>query len=52
MLAVPCDMEVAGYDTDHVNILRLWDARSPRPIDMSLFSRGEYLKATEEEAMA
>ena len=52
VLAVPCDMEIAGYGTDHVNILRLWDARSTKPIDMSLFSRGEYLKAAEEEAMA
>ena len=30
VLAVPCDMEIAGYDTDHVNTLRLWDARSPQ----------------------
>ncbi|SFO97003.1 starch phosphorylase [Oscillibacter sp. PC13] len=50
--AIPCDMEVAGYGTGHVNVLRLWDARSTKPVDMSLFSRGEYLKATEEEAMA
>ena len=33
-------------------MLRLWDARSTKPLDMSLFSRGEYLKAAEEEAMA
>ena len=52
VLAVPCDMVVAGYDTDHVNTLRLWDARSTQPVDMSLFSRGEYLKAAEDEAMA
>ena len=52
VMAVPCDMVVAGYDTDHVNTLRLWDARSTKPVDMSLFSRGEYLKAAEEEAMA
>ena len=50
--AVPCDMEIAGYGTDHVNVLRLWDARSTQPVDMSLFSRGEYLKAAEDEAMA
>ena len=50
--AVPCDMEIAGYGTEHVNVLRLWDARSTKPVDMSLFSRGEYLKAAEEEAMA
>jgi len=52
VLAVPCDMMVAGYHTDHVNTLRLWDARATTPVDMALFSRGEYLKATEEEAMA
>ncbi len=52
VLAVPCDMSIAGYDTPHTNTLRLWDAKSPTPIDMSLFSRGEYLKASEEQAMA
>ena len=52
VLAVPKDMEVAGYKTEHVNILRLWDAKSPVPVDMSLFSQGEYLKAVEQKAMA
>ena len=52
VMAVPCDMEIAGYDTDHVNTLRLWDAKSPKPIDMKLFSQGEYLRASEQEAMA
>ena len=52
VLAVPCDMEIAGYATEHVNVLRLWDARSPVPVDMSLFSQGEYLRASEQEAMA
>ena len=52
VLAVPCDMVVAGYDTENVNLLRLWDARAVKPLDMQLCSRGEYLKASEEEAMA
>ena len=52
VLAIPCDMVVAGYDTNHANTLRLWDARPVKPVDMHLFSRGEYLKAAEEEAMA
>ena len=52
VLAIPCDMEIAGYDTDHVNTLRLWQARSPKPIDMKLFSEGQYLHAAEERAMA
>ena len=52
VLAVPKDMEIAGYGTDHVNVLRLWDAKSPTPLDMSLFSSGQYLKAVEQRAMA
>ncbi|MBQ7982050.1 MAG: glycogen/starch/alpha-glucan phosphorylase, partial [Clostridia bacterium] len=52
VLAVPRDMEIAGFGTDHTNTLRLWDAKSPVPADMSLYSRGEYLKAVEQQAMA
>ena len=40
VIAIPCDMEIAGYGTDHVNTLRLWEARSPRTLDMALFSSG------------
>jgi len=52
VLAIPRDMEIAGFRTRHTNILRLWDAKSPVPVDMSLYSRGEYLKAVEQQAMA
>ena len=52
VLAVPKDMEIAGYATEHGNLLRLWDAKSPTPVDMSLFSSGQYLKAVEQQAMA
>ena len=52
VLAIPRDMEIAGYKTRHTNTLRLWDAKSPVPVDMSLYSRGEYLKAVEQQAMA
>ena len=52
VLAIPKDMTIAGYGTEHVNLLRLWDAKSPIPVDMSLYSRGEYLKAVEQQAMA
>ena len=52
VLAVPQDMEISGYATSHDNILRLWDAKSPTPVDMSLFSSGQYLKAVEQKAMA
>ncbi len=52
VLAVPRDMVIAGYNTEHTNVLRLWDAKSPAPADMSLYSSGEYLKAVEQQAMA
>ena len=52
VLAVPKDMEIAGYATEHGNLLRLWDAKSPTPVDMSLFSSGHYLQAVEQQAMA
>ncbi len=52
VLAIPHDMEIAGYATEHGNVLRLWAAKSPTPVDMSLFSSGQYLKAVEQQAMA
>lgn len=52
VLAVPRDMLIGGYRTDMTNTLRLWDAKSPVPLDLSLFSSGEYFKATEQNAMA
>lgn len=52
VLAIPCDMTIAGYDTEHVNTLRLWEARSPKPVDMNLFSQGQYLQASQEQTMA
>ena len=52
VIAIPCDMEIAGYGTEHVNTLRLWEAKSPRTLDMALFSSGQYVRATEEQVMA
>lgn len=52
ILAVPRDMLISGCKCDRVNKLRLWDAKSPDSLDMSLFSRGEYMKALEQRAMA
>ena len=52
VLAVPKDMMIAGYQTDHVNKLRLWDAKSPAAVNMSLYNSGEYLKAVEQQITA
>ena len=32
VIAEPYDMPITGYDTDTVNTLRLWKARSPEII--------------------
>lgn len=50
--AVPYDMYVSGFNTDAVNSLRLWTAKAPVDFDLALFSRGEYLKAMENKALA
>lgn len=52
ILAVPYDMNVSGYGSDAINTLRLWSARAPMGFDMTLFSRGQYVKAIEAKAMA
>jgi len=52
VLAVPRDMLISGYKTDCVNELRLWDAKSPKSLDMRLFSGGEYIKSLEQRTMA
>ena len=45
-------MPISGYKSDAVSNLRLWSAKSPKAIDMEMFSRGEYVKAMEQNAMA
>ncbi|MBO5034419.1 MAG: glycogen/starch/alpha-glucan phosphorylase, partial [Oscillospiraceae bacterium] len=52
VLAVPRDMQIAGYGTDMGNVLRLWEAQSTEPVDLNYFNRGEYLKALEKKANA
>ena len=52
IMAVPYDMNVTGYDSEAVNVLRLWRAKAPVELDMAMFSRGEYVKAIEAKAMA
>ena len=52
VLAVPYDMPIAGYDTDTVNLLRMWSARSPQSIDLQSFGQGQYAKALEVRGLA
>ena len=52
VLATPYDLFISGYNTDAVNALRLWSAKSTSGFNMDLFSKGEYVKSTENEAIA
>ena len=52
VIAVPYDMYISGYDTNAVNKLVLWSAKSANRFDMAAFSRGDYAKALEENTMA
>ena len=51
VLALPYDLLISG-NGDTVNTLRIWGAKSLDNFDMSLFSRGEYLKSVESEAQS
>ena len=51
VLAMPYDILISG-NGDTVNKLRIWGAKSLDNFDMSLFSRGEYLKSVENEAQS
>ena len=50
--AVPHDMFISGYDTGAANRLVLWSAKLPLSFDMAAFSRGDYVRALEQNAMA
>ena len=50
--AVPYDMPVMGYNTDMVNVLRMWHAQSPKALDLASFGEGNYAKALEDRGFA
>ncbi len=52
VIAVPHDLFISGYRSKAVNKLTLWSAGMPQSIDMAAFSRGEYVRALEQNTMA
>ncbi len=50
IMALPYDSPVAGYDTNTVNSLRLFSAKSTKEFDLSYFNHGDYLRACEDKA--
>lgn len=45
VVAIPCDILVPGFKNGHVVNMRLWAARASRELDLSFFSRGDYIGA-------
>lgn len=52
VMAVPYDFLISGYHSNAVNKLVLWSAKLPQSFDMTAFSRGDYVRALEENTMA
>ena len=52
VMAVPYNLYISGYHSDAVNKLVLWSAKLPQSFDMAAFSRGDYVRALEQNTMA
>lgn len=52
VMAIPYDLFVPGCGGEFCNVLTVWEAKSHANFDMAAFSRGEYVKALEEQTMA
>ncbi len=49
VLGEPCHMLVPGFETPHVNLIRLWRARASREFDLECFDVGDYTRAVEDK---
>jgi starch phosphorylase len=49
VMAKASDIMVPGYKNDHVINMRLWSAHATRGLDLTDFSRGDYIKAVESQ---
>src|SRR5271166_6081894 len=50
--AIAYDTPIVGWRGQHVNALRLWSARSPDPLRLDVFNKGDYLGASAEQSRA
>lgn len=51
MLGVPHDIPIAGYGTNTVNFLRLWESRASQDFDLAAFNKGGYVEAVRDKAI-
>ncbi|WP_049807438.1 glycogen/starch/alpha-glucan phosphorylase, partial [Bradyrhizobium japonicum] len=50
--AIAYDTPIVGWRGQHVNALRLWSARSPDPLKLDAFNKGDYVSASAEQSRA
>jgi len=50
--AVPYDVPIIGFQTNTVNMLRLWSARADEGFRLDVFNQGDYIRAVEEKNWA
>jgi len=49
IIGVPYDVPVAGYGTETVNFLRLWESRASEDLDLHAFNQGGYVEAVQQK---
>lgn len=49
VIGVPYDIPIAGYGTDTVNFLRLWESRASEDLDLNAFNEGGYVEAVQQK---
>jgi starch phosphorylase len=52
VIGVPYDIPIAGYGTNTVNFLRLWESRASEDLDFNTFNQGGYVEAVQEKNMS
>ena len=52
VIAIPFDVPVPGYNTNTVNVLRLWKSEASDAFDFDAFNEGNYDRAVEEKMVS
>ncbi|MGF1531602.1 MAG: glycogen/starch/alpha-glucan phosphorylase [Puniceicoccaceae bacterium] len=51
ILGIPHDIPIAGYNTNTVNFLRLWESKASEEFDLKIFNEGGYVEAVRDKAI-
>jgi len=52
ILGIPHDIPIAGFRTDTVNMLRLWESKASEDFNLDIFNQGGYVEAVREKAVS